>query len=439
MSNLWFPFSHTADLRTGPPLVIQRGEGVYLVGDNGRRYLDAVSSWWVSIFGHCHPKISEAVRTQAGALEHVMMAGFVSSPALRLGELLRTILPPDLTRVFYSDDGSTSVEVALKIALQYWANRGEHRDRFIAFSGAYHGDTLGAMSVGAVPVYHNLFHQRFKQQLFTDPPYCYRCPVGKSCDTCGAECMDSLESLLERHGESVAAVVFEPMVQGAVGMRIYPAKVLTRVFALCDRFEVLTIADEVAMGFGRTGTMFATQHCGRAPDIMCLAKGLTGGYLPLAATVVKEHIYERFRGSYRDGRTLYHGHSFTGNPLAAAAACAACELLVDGDIPASLSGTFRFYGDKLREYFGDLECVGDIRSLGSVGALEIVQDRATKASFPAERRVPFLACRHAVERGVVLRPLGDVIYFMPPYIITPQEIETMFEITREALTSVVYE
>jgi adenosylmethionine-8-amino-7-oxononanoate aminotransferase len=436
--NIWFPFTYSDDANSTPPVIIERGEGLYLYDRRGTAYLDAVGSWWVSVLGHSHPEISAAIRDQLERIEHVMMAGFVAEPALKLADLLVPLLPEKITRVFYSDDGSTAVEAALKIALQYWALKGENRTRFIAFGGAYHGDTLGAMSVGNIPAYHTLFHERFKSALFTDPPSCYRCPVGKEPESCGAECMDSLHRLLERHGEEVAACIVEPMVQGAGGMRMYPPKVLERVAELCSRYGALLIDDEVAMGFGRTGKMFACEHAGVTPDIMCLAKGLTAGFLPLSATAVTEEIYGEFCGGFPSDRIFHHGHSFTGNPLAASAACATLEIFHRDNLPESIQPTMAWFREQLQR-FADLEAVGDIRSIGMVGAIELVQNRATRARFPADRRIGFRVARKSIENGVLIRPLGDVIYFIPAFIVTREQIDQMFSVTFQAIREVLDE
>jgi len=430
--HLWFPFTCYQDVLDHPPIVIERGAGVWLQDLKGKRYLDAVGSWWTSILGHGNPEVIAAVKEQAGRLEHVMMAGFVTRPAIELSEMLISIAPKGLSRVFYSDDGSTAVEAALKMALQYWSLRGKRRTKFISLSGAYHGDTLGAASVGAIGNYHGLFHEVFGGHLAADGPYCYRCPVNKCKETCGAECMDSLATLIDRHADTIAACIFEPMVQGAAGMRVYPAKVLTRIFDLCRQSGVLTIADEVFTGFGRTGTMFACAHAGRTPDIMCAAKGLTGGFLPMAATLVREEIFSEFCGAPGSDRIFHHGHSFTGNPIAAAAACAALSIIKRENIPESVSGAMRHFEMRLRE-FTDLPIVGDVRVLGMIGALELVRDRRTKEKLPAEQRIAFHICRRSLSHGLIIRPLGDVIYFVPPLTITTDEIDTMFSIAHKAI------
>ena len=435
--HLWFPFTCTEDLRIFPPLTIERGEGMYVYDTQDRRYLDAVGSWWVSVLGHNHPRISSAIKAQIDKIEHVLMAGCIARTTAELTERLSEIAPKNLTRTFYSDNGSTSVEIGLKIALQYWAIRGEKRTDFVSFTGGYHGDTLGAMSVGGIPSYHSLFHDRFKKQLFAQGPYCYRCPCGKVKETCEAQCMDSLEEILRRQCATVAACIFEPMVQGAAGMRVYPAKVLERIFTLCEKYEVLTIADEVAMGFGRTGTMFACEHAARSPDIMCLAKGLTGGYLPMAVTLVSEGIYREFSGDFLSGREFQHGHTFTGNPLAASAARETLALFKELGIPSSLQSIGAYFRKELCR-FDEFEIVGDIRCIGTVGALELVADRKTKANLDARKRIPMRIAHKARDYGILMRPLGDVIYFIPAYCISEEQIDEMFEGTRRAIQDVVY-
>jgi adenosylmethionine---8-amino-7-oxononanoate aminotransferase len=434
--NLWFPFTCSEDVTAYPPLVMERGSGMYLFDTSGRRYLDAVGSWWVSVLGHNHPRISAAIRSQLEKLEHVLMAGCIAPPTLRLADLLASMLPGGLRRIFFSDDGSTSVEVALKMALQYWANRQIQKTEFVALSGAYHGDTLGAMSVGGIPSYQALFQKHFKKHYLTDPPYCYRCPCGKDKSTCAAECMDSLESLLRTRADGIAACIFEPMVQGAAGMRVYPDKALEKIFKLCGQYKVLTIADEVATGFGRTGRLFACEHAGETPDIMCLAKGLTGGYLPLAATIAKEAVYQEFCGDFKSGRELMHGHTFTGNPLAAAAAFETLSILKERNIPASLSDKIGFFQKGLRNFY-ELDVVGDVRSIGMIGAIELVRDRVTKEKLPFEKRIPFFIARKALDYGVLLRPLGDVLYFIPAYIISEEEMNMMFDATMKSIKDVV--
>jgi adenosylmethionine-8-amino-7-oxononanoate aminotransferase len=436
LGRIWMPFTYYQDTLDYPPVVIERGKGIYIYDKSGREFIDGVGSWWTSIFGHCHPRITAAVKEQLDKIEHVLMAGFVSEPALRLSHLLGGLLPKALTRIFYSDDGSTAVEVALKIALQYHALRGSRACAFVGLGGGYHGDTLGAVSVSGIPDFHWLFHDRFKKHHLTDAPYCYRCPKGRNLQTCHSECMDSLEEILSKRREKIAACVFEPIVQGAAGMRVYPAKVLKRIFSLCEEYKILTIADEVFTGFGRTGKLFACEHAQRVPDIVCCAKGLTGGYLPMGVTAVKEHIFAEFKGAFGSDRIFCHGHSFTGNPLAAAAACASMELLRELDIPASLdkvTACFRKGIENFREY----PVVGDVRSIGLIGAIEFVKDKKSKEPFPGADRFAFTIARKALDHGLLIRPLGDVLYFIPAFIISDEQLGAMFSILHQSLEEVL--
>jgi adenosylmethionine-8-amino-7-oxononanoate aminotransferase len=436
LSHVWFPFTHTEDLKEYPPIIFERGKGLYLYDDTGKQYIDAVSSWWVNTLGHCNERIVASVKAQLEKLEHAFMAGCITPPAIQTAERLLQILQPGLTHIFFSDDGSTAVEAGLKMALQYWHTQGINRTEFVSFKGGYHGDTLGDMSIGCINQYHTLFHDTFKKCYYADSPYCYRCPVGCVKETCNAECMDSLEKIFMERGDFIAACIFEPMVQGASGMRMYPAKVLKRIFSLCRKFGVLTIADEVAVGFGRTGKMFACEHANETPDIACMAKGLTGGFLPLAATVVTDAIYAEFCGSEKDNKTFLHGHSFTGNPLGAAAAAATLDILIEQNIPESLAPKMAHFQKKLQDCFANEPCVGDIRSIGLIGALDLVSDRASKKPCDPDSRLAHRICQKAIETGVLIRPLGNVIYFIPPYIITNEEIDTMFDITKTSMRTV---
>ncbi len=415
---VWHPY--TQMLTRPDPLPIVRGEGVYLYTEDGRRLLDGTSSWWVNIHGHAHPRLSEAVASQARTLEHVVFANCTHEPAVTLAERLVSILPKGLTRVFYSDNGSTAVEVAMKLALQYWSHRGEPaRKTFVTLHHAYHGDTVGAMSASEA----SLFTRPFESMLFdvvrADPPYCYRCPVGLDRATCRIDCLTSLEQVLQAHAGSVAAVLVEPMLQGAGGMIVWPAEFLGAVRSLSNRFEALFIADEVLTGFGRTGRMFACEHAGVSPDIICLSKALTGGYLPLGATVATEDIYDAFLSEDRT-RTFFHGHSFTANPIACAVAVASLDVFRETDALAkvrALEGWLRTGLEPLRA----LPIVGDVRVIGGVGIVELVTDKATKATGGYLDTLGPTLTAAFLDRGLLLRPLGNVLYFMPPYVITREE------------------
>jgi adenosylmethionine---8-amino-7-oxononanoate aminotransferase len=391
---VWHPYTQ---MRTAPPpLAIVRGAGVYLYTEDGRRLLDGISSWWVNIHGHSHPKLNAALARQAGALEHVVFAGCTHGPAVELAERLLAVLPRGMARVFYSDNGSTAVEVALKLARQYWLNRGEDRRTFVALEHGYHGDTFGAMAASA----ESVFTQAFAPLLF---------PVERVRD------LDGMEAILK--GGPVAAVIIEPMLQGAGGMIVWPAEFVAGVRRLCDRYGTLLIADEVLTGFGRTGTMFACEHAGIAPDIMCLSKALTAGYLPLGVTAVTEEIYNAFLSDDR-ARTFFHGHSYTANPLACAVAIASLELFQEDAVLERV----RRLECNLRAGFERFRRFGEVRVIGGVGAVELKSGRPGYL----DEIGPTLAAAF-LDRGLLLRPLGNVVYLMPPYCITDSETEWCLE------------
>ena len=415
---IWHPY--TQMLTAAPPLPIARGEGVYLYTEDGRRLLDGISSWWVNIHGHAHPTLNQALSDQARALEHVVFANCTHVPAVELAERLVAVLPSGLTRVFYSDNGSTAVEVAVKLACQYWQNiREPHRRIFVALHHGYHGDTVGAMSVSEESIFTRAFFPLLFPVVRAHAPYCYRCPLGLQRETCSVDCLGSLETALKAHGDAVAAVLIEPMLQGAGGMIVWPSEYLAGVRRLCDQYGTLLIADEVLTGFGRTGRMFACEHARVTPDIICLSKALTAGYLPLGATVVTERIYDAFL-SHDRAKTFFHGHSFTANPLACAVARASLDLFEQGHVLDRVRALERKLRDGLSP-LRTLSIVGDVRVIGGVGAVELVADRQTPGGYLDERG-PRLAAAF-LDRGLLLRPLGNVLYFMPPYVITEDETD----------------
>jgi adenosylmethionine-8-amino-7-oxononanoate aminotransferase len=417
-ATVWHPY--TQMLTRPAPLPVVRARGVYLYTEDGRRILDGISSWWVNIHGHAHPRLNAALADQASRLEHVMFAGCTHEPAVLLAERLLTLAPSGLCRVFYSDNGSTAVEVALKMAHQYWRNRGqEGRRTFVALHHAFHGDTVGAMSVSEASVFTEAFTAMLFPILRADAPYCYRCPVGRDRSTCNIECLGSLERVLETR-DDIAAVIVEPMLQGAGGMIVWPAEFLRGVRALCNRYGVLMIADEVLTGFGRTGRMFACEHADVAPDLMCLSKGLTAGYLPLGATLATQDVYDAFLSEDRS-RTFFHGHSFTANPLACAVALASLDIFRDDHVLERIHRLEHQLRDGL-EPLQSLPAVGAVRAIGGVGVIELVSDKTTRAAGGYLDRVgPALAAAF-LDRGLLLRPLGNVLYFMPPYVISDEEV-----------------
>jgi adenosylmethionine---8-amino-7-oxononanoate aminotransferase len=419
-THLWHPYTQMSS--HVPPLPVVKGDGVYLITEDGRRILDGISSWWVNIHGHCHPLLTQALVDQAHTLEHVMFAGCTHPPAVQLAERLTELLPSALTRVFYSDNGSTAVEVAVKLACQYWRNKGQpQRHRILALEHAYHGDTAGAMSVSAESVFTAAFTPMRFPVARAHAPYCFRCPLGLTRATCDVDCLHSLEAQLEQGADTIAAVIIEPMLQGAGGMIVWPTEFLAGVRQLCDRFGVLLIADEVLTGFGRTGRMFACEHAGVTPDLICLSKALTAGYLPMGATVVTAPIYDAFL-STDHSKTFFHGHSFTANPLACAVALASLDLFASTDVMGAVSRIEAQLVDGISR-LRTLPAVGDARVIGAVAAIELRTDATVAGSGGyLDRLGPSLAAAF-LERGLLLRPLGNVLYFMPPYVITAEEVD----------------
>ena len=416
-AHVWHPYTQAQT--APPPLPIARGEGVFLYTEDGRKLLDGISSWWVNIHGHAHPKLNAALSAQAAKIEHVLFAGCTHAPAVELAERLTEILPAGLTRIFYSDNGSTAVEAAIKMALQYWRNRGEtQRTRLITLDHAYHGDTVGAMSASA----DSLFTRPFSPLLFSvsraHAPYCHRCPLGLQRASCNIDCLSSLEQQLAVRNDTVAGVLVEPMLQGAGGMIVWPKEFLAGVRQLCDRYGVLMIADEVLTGFGRTGRMFACEHADVRPDIICLSKALTAGYLPMGVTAATESIYNAFLSDDRT-KTFFHGHSYTANPLACAVAIASLDLFAETNALSAVARLEKHMQAELAP-LKSLPIVEDVRILGGVGILEL------KGDGYLDQLGPRLSAAF-LDRGLLLRPLGNILYFMPPYVITEDQTQWAVE------------
>ena len=438
---LWHPCTQMREHPDTLPLVpIERGEGAWLVGRDGRRYLDAVSSWWTNLFGHAEPRIAAAISAQAGVLEQVILAGFSHQPAVELAERLLAIAPRErsprprapLTKVFYADNGSAGVEVALKMAFHWFHNRGEHkRCKFIALENGYHGETLGALAVGDVPLYRRVYAPLLIQALFTPSPDAYHAAPGESAAQCAERAADALRDLLERHAGEVCALILEPLLQCAGGMRMYDPVYLRRARELCDAHGVFLIADEIATGFGRTGTLFACEQAGIQPDLMCVSKGLTGGFLPLAAVLATQSIYDGFLDDSRE-RAFLHSHSYTGNPLACAAALATLSIF-DGDDVLARNRTTAARMAELAAPLAPHRHVADVRQIGMVVAFELTENGNRHTPFDAARRVGLRAYCAALERGVVLRPLGDILYWMPPYCVDDGQLELLADTTRAVI------
>jgi adenosylmethionine---8-amino-7-oxononanoate aminotransferase len=428
--HVWHPFTQMKEWEEVDQIVIARGEGSFLIDTEGNRYLDGVASMWTNVHGHCRKEINDAVKAQVDRLEHSTLLGLASDRSILLAKRLAEIAPPGLSRVFYSDNGSTAVEVAVKMAFQYQQHRGGHaarKNRFITFTHAYHGDTLGAVSVGGIDLFHAVFRPLLFDTLKVPAPYCYRCPFGSGgSDSCGHECLTALESIMREHGETVAGLVIEPLVQGAGGMIVQPEGFVRKVRDLCTRYDILMIADEVAVGFGRTGSMFACGREGVTPDLMALSKGITAGYLPLAATLATEEIYRMFLGEYREMKTFFHGHTFTGNPLACAAALASLDLFETERVLDRLEPKIHYMAERMRG-LSALEHVGDARCLGMIGGIELVADRETREPYPWEERLGVRVCIEARKHGIFLRPLGNVIVVFPPLSVSMEELKTLFD------------
>jgi len=433
--HLWHPFTQQREWEQEPPLIIERGRGVYLEDTDGHRYLDGVSSLWVNLHGHRKRELDRALVAQLKKIAHSTLLGLANVPSIELARRLVALAPRGLTRVFYSDDGSTAVEVALKMAYQYWQLRGgpdTSKTRFLHLGQAYHGDTLGAVSVGGIP----LFHDRFKPLLFSTyeahAPYCYRCPLDLTYPRCRVACADAVEDVLTRHHQSIAALVVEPMLLAAGGMITMPPGYLSKLRRLCTRYRVLLIADEVATGFGRTGRMFACEHESVKPDLMAVSKGLTGGYLPLAATLTTERIYRAFLGRYEEFKTFFHGHSYTGNPLGCAVALANLDIFAQERTLQQLQSKIAALRRLLRP-LGEHPHVGDIRQFGFLVGIELVRDRATKQPYLLIERIGMGVAAEARRLGLIIRPLGNVIVLMPPLSTTMKELRQMVDIIKNAI------
>ncbi|MBB5207241.1 adenosylmethionine--8-amino-7-oxononanoate transaminase [Chiayiivirga flava] len=434
---LWHPCTQMREHPGTLPLVpIRRGRGVWLEDFDGKRYLDAVSSWWTNLFGHAEPRIAAAVAAQARELEHVMLAGFGHEPAIRLAEELLRVAPPGLAKVFFADNGSAAIEVALKMSFHAWQNVGQtRRTRFVTLTNSYHGETLGALSLGDIPLYRRVYAPLLLEPLFAPSPDAWNALPGEDAEACALRCADALDALLAEHADSVCALILEPLVQCAGGMRMFHPVYLRRARELCDAHGVHLIADEIAVGFGRTGTLFACEQAGIAPDFLCLSKGLTGGFMPLSAVLTTQEVYDAFLDDSRE-RAFLHSHSYTGNPLACAAALASLAIFDSDDVLAhnrATAATLARHAAAIAQHPN----VAQVRQTGMILAFELVADRATRTPLDTARRAGLRAYRHALERGVVLRPLGDVLYWMPPYCIDEEDVAFLADVTATAIAHAV--
>ncbi len=430
---LWHPCSQMREHLEGAPLIpIRRGQGAWLEDFDGKRYLDAISSWWTNLFGHGEAGIAAAIARQAGELEHVLLAGFSHAPAIELSERLIALAPPGLAKVFFADNGSAGVEVALKMSFHAHANRGAgRRTRFVALSGSYHGETLGALGVTDIPLYRRVYAPLLLEPLFTPSPDAWQAEPGESAQACALRRADQLAELFEREGDTICALILEPLVQCAAGMRMHHPDYLRRARELCDEHGVHLIADEIAVGFGRTGTLFACEQAGITPDLLCLSKGLTGGFLPLSAVLATQSLYEAFLDDSRE-RAFLHSHSYTGNPIACAAALAtlerfAREPVIDNN--RRLAARMAELAAPMRQH----PHIAEVRQTGMILAIELVDNRSTRTPFPASERRGQRAYRRGLEAGAILRPLGDTLYWMPPYCVAEPELAHLAAATDAAI------
>ncbi|HAJ56722.1 MAG TPA: adenosylmethionine--8-amino-7-oxononanoate transaminase [Candidatus Omnitrophica bacterium] len=424
---VWHPYTQMKDCRNMPPLLIERAKGIKLYDTRGRFYYDTISSWWCNVHGHNNPAIKSAIKKQLDLLEHVLFAGFTHKPAIELAQKLAALAPAGLSRVFYSDNGSTSVEVALKMSFQYWHNTGERKKtKFVSLDRGYHGDTFGAMSVSGVSLFNEVFSPLFFESFKVPSPYCYRCPVGMQEGECDTDCLKPLERLLEKRSKEIAGIILEPRLMAAGGMIIYPEKYLKGAASLAKRFNVHLILDEVATAFGRTGRMFASGSAGVLADFICLSKGITSGYLPMGVTLTTDKIYKAFYADFEQKKTFYHGHTYTANPVACAAALASLEIFEKDNTLKKAAGLIPLFRERL-EGFKALPFVGDVRSIGLVGALELVKDKKTKEALDFRERTGLKVYKAGLEKNLILRPLGDIIYFFLPLCVKRAELEDILD------------
>ncbi|TGE37347.1 adenosylmethionine--8-amino-7-oxononanoate transaminase [Desulfosporosinus fructosivorans] len=435
---IWHPCSQMKDYQDLEPIVIKNGKGAYIFDIDGKSYLDAVSSWWVNLFGHSNDRINRAINEQVEKLEHVIFANFTHEPAIQLAEKIVNITPEGLDKVFFSDNGSSAIEVALKMSFQYHQQTGKFKkQRFAALQNAYHGETLGALSVGDLDLYSKVFNPLLLNTLRLESPDCYRCVYCKSRDTCNVECFANLEKDIILHHEELCAVIIEPLIQCAAGMKMYPPVYLKRLRKLCDEYDIHLIADEIAVGFGRTGKMFACEHAGISPDIMCLSKGITAGYLPLALTLTSAKIYDAFYGDYFEHKAFMHSHSYTGNPISCAVANESLLIFETEDIVAKNKILEKYMLKCANTYFSENKNIGEYRQIGMVGAIELVMDKNSKQGFEPQKRIGYEVYKKGLNKGIVIRPLGNVIYFMPPYVVNQHDLDFLYSRTLEAITEVL--
>lgn len=440
LEHIWHPCSQMKDYEDFPPIIADHAKGLYIYDINGKKYADVISSWWCNLLGHCSDRINTAVKDQIDKLEHVIFANFSHKPAITLCDELFKILPKGLRKFCFTDNGSSAIEAAMKMSFQYHYQTGNPQKKsFMALSDAYHGETIGALSIGGVDLYSEIYKPMLLDIIRIESPDCYRCSYSKDRESCSAQCFEKAEIEFEKHGDNVCAIVVEPLLQAAAGMKIYPAVYLEKLRAICDQYNVHLIADEIATGYGRTGKMFACDHAGISPDIMCLSKGLTGGYLPMALAITTDRIYDAFYADYSEGKAFMHSHTYSGNPLACSAAVEVLKILKEENIIENANNNAEYFTALIKEKLQDHRHCGDIRSLGLINAIELVKDKKTKQPFDKSCRYGYHIYKKALEKGVILRPLGDVVYFNPPLNITREEMKDVVEVCAQSIHEVLGE
>ena len=431
---IFHPCSQMKDYEELPPMIIKKAYGIYLEDEKGRKYMDCVSSWWVNLFGHCNERINKAIIEQINSCEHVLFVNFSHEPAVHLAEKLAEITPFGIEKFLFADNGSSSIEMALKLSFQYHAQTGfPKKKKFVSLSNAYHGETIGALGVGDVDIFTKTYYPLIKEGIKAEGPDCFRCPFKKNFEDCYAECFENMKKIIESSHEEITAVIVEPVVQGAGGMKIYSPVYLKKLRELTKKYNINLIADEIAVGFGRTGKMFAVEHAGISPDIMCMSKGISAGYYPMSVVGITEKIYNAFYADYLEGKSFLHSHTYSGNPIGCRIAVEILKIFEEENVLEMIRKKGEYLRQKVQEVFADCEYIGEYRQIGFIGALEFVKNKEKKELFPMEYRAGYEIYKIALKKGFLLRPLGNVIYFMPPYIITESEIDAMVKACREAV------
>ncbi|DAA96874.1 TPA: adenosylmethionine--8-amino-7-oxononanoate transaminase [Candidatus Gastranaerophilales bacterium HUM_9] len=435
---IWHPCSQMKDYEELPPIVIDHANGINLYDIDGKCYKDVVSSWWCNLLGHCNPRINNAIKSQLDRLEHVIFANFTHKTAITLCQRLVEVLPKGLCKFNFADNGSAAIEMAMKMSFQYHQQTGNtQKKKFMALTDAYHGETIGALSVGACDLYSEIYKPILMDVTRVQAPDCYRCPCGKCRGNCNCECFKFAEKTFEEHGDETCAILVEPLLQGSAGMKIYPPIFLTKLRELCDKYNVHLIADEIATGYGRTGKMFAFDWAGVSPDIMCLSKGLTGGYMPMSICVTTQEIYDAFYADYVTGKAFMHSHTYAGNPLGCSAGIEVLNILKDEKIIEKANKRAVYFNNIINEKFADYKNVGEVRHIGLVNAIELVKDKKTKEPFDSKLRLGYQIYKKALKKGVLLRPLGDIIYFNPPLIIEEPDMDFVTDVALECMKEVM--